>query len=87
MPVCERDECRTTNIIHDGTRISDITTDMADIVFLTAVELASRCKRPRGAQGWCAGPGVEAWDERSMARERGGETRRRPRAEFNNSNR
>ena len=52
MPVCERDDCRTTNIIHDGTRISDITTDgMADIMFLPAVELASRSKRPRGAQG------------------------------------
>ena len=48
MPVCERDDCRTTNIIHDGTRISDITTD---IMFLPAVELTLRSKRPRGAQG------------------------------------
>ena len=50
MPVSERDDYRTANnIIHDGTRINDITTDMTDIMFLTAVELASRSKRPRGA--------------------------------------
>ena len=73
MPVCKRDDCHTTSIIRDGPRISDITTDMAGIVFLTAVELASRSKCPRGAQEWCAGPGVEvgmnaAWQEREEAR-------------------
>ena len=46
--------------IPDGTCISDIAIDMADIMFSTAVDLAPRSKRPRGAQGWCAGPGVEA---------------------------
>ena len=59
--------------IHDGTCISDITTDMADAMLSTAVELLPRSKRPRGAQGWCAGPGVEAemnatWQPREEAR-------------------
>ena len=40
--------------------ISDIATDMADVMLSTAVELAPCSKRPRGAQGRCAGPGVEA---------------------------
>ena len=45
----------------DGTCIGDIATDMADVMFSTAAELVQqRSKRPRGAQGWCAGPGVEA---------------------------
>ena len=44
----------------DGTCISNIATDMADVVLSTATELVPRSKRPRGAQGWCAGPGVEA---------------------------
>ena len=46
--------------ISDGTCISDIATDMADVMLSTAAELVPRSKRPRGAQGWCAGPGVEA---------------------------
>ena len=46
--------------IPDGTCISDITTDMADVMLSTAAELGPRSKRPRGAQGWCVGPGVEA---------------------------
>ena len=46
--------------IPDGNCISDIATDMADVMISTAAELAPRFKRPRGAQGWCAGPGVEA---------------------------
>ena len=46
--------------IPDGTCISNIATDMADVMHSTAAELVSRSKRPRGAQGWCAGPGVEA---------------------------
>ena len=59
--------------IHDGTCISDIATDMADVVLSTAVELVPRSKRPRGAQGWCAGVNVkaemnEAWQERGEAR-------------------
>ena len=46
---------------------------MADVILSTAAELVPRSKRPRGAQGWCAGPGVEAemhatWQEREEAR-------------------
>ena len=44
--------------IPDGTCISDI--DMANVMLSTAPELVPRSKHPRGAQGWCAGPGVEA---------------------------
>ena len=55
--------------IPDGTCISDIATDMADVMLSTAAELLPRSKHPRGAQGWCAGPGVEAemnaaWQQR-----------------------
>ena len=46
--------------IPDSTCIGDIATDMADVMLSTAAELVPRSKRPRGAQGWCAGPGVEA---------------------------
>ena len=46
--------------IPDGTCIGEIATDMADVMLSTAAELVPRSKRPRGAQGWCAGPGVEA---------------------------
>ena len=46
--------------IPDGTCISDIAIDMGDIMLSTAAELVPRSKRPRGAQAWCAGPGVEA---------------------------
>ena len=59
--------------IHDGTCISDIVTKMADVIHSTAAELAPRSKRPRGAQGWCAGPSVDAkmnavWQQREEAR-------------------
>ena len=37
--------------IPDGTCISDIATDMADVILSTAGELVPRSKRPRGAQG------------------------------------
>ena len=37
--------------IPDGTCISDIATDMADVMLSTAAELVPRSKRPRGAQG------------------------------------
>ena len=45
--------------IHDGTCISDIAADMAEVMLSTAADLVPRSKRPRGAQGLCAGPGVE----------------------------
>ena len=66
-----------------GTCISDIATDMTDVMLSTAAELVPRSKRPRGAQGWCAGPGAEAemnaaWQHR--------EVRRHLRAETHNSN-
>ena len=59
--------------IPNGTCINDIVTDMADAMLSTAAELASHFKRPRGAQGWCAGLGVEAemneaWQQREEAR-------------------
>ena len=41
------------------TCISDIATDMADVMLSAAAELAPCSTRPCGAQGWCAGPGVE----------------------------
>ena len=46
--------------IPDGTCIRDIATDMADVMLSTAADSVPRSKRPRGAQGWCAGPDVEA---------------------------
>ena len=71
-------------LIPDGTCISGIATDMVDVMLSTAAELVPRAKHPRGAQGWCAGPGVEAemnavWQQRE-------EARRRLRAEPHNSN-
>ena len=59
--------------IPDGTCISDIATDMADVMLSIAAEFVPRSKRLRGAQGWCAGPGVEAemneaWQQRNDAR-------------------
>ena len=59
--------------IPDGTWVGPIATDMADVMIFTAAELVPRSKRPRGAQGWCAGPGVkaemsEAWQQREDAR-------------------
>ena len=70
--------------IPDGTCIGDIATDMADLVLSTAAELVPRSKRPRGAHGWCAGPGVEAkineaWQQRE-------DVRKHLRAEPHNSN-
>ena len=44
----------------NDTCISDIATDMTDVMRSTAAELAPRSKRPRAAQGRCEGPGVEA---------------------------
>ena len=38
-------------LIADGTCISDIATDMAEVMLSTAAELVPRSKRPRGAQG------------------------------------
>ena len=59
--------------IPDGTCINDIAPDMVDIMLSTAAEMVPRDKRPRGAQGWCLGPGVEAemnagWQQREEAR-------------------
>ena len=70
--------------IPDGTCISDIANDMTDVMLSTAAELVPRSKRPRGAQDWCAGPGVEvemnaAWQQRE-------EVRRHLRAEPHTSN-
>ena len=45
--------------ILNDTCISDIATDITDVILTTAAELAPRSKPPRGAQGWYAGPGVE----------------------------
>ena len=72
-------------LIPDGTCISDIATDMADVMLSTAaVELVPCSKRPRGAQGWCAEPGVEA--EMNAAWQQREEARRHLRAEPHNSN-
>ena len=65
--------------IPDGTCISDIAADMADIMFSTAAELAPRSNRLRRAQGWYAGPGVEA--EMNAALQQREEARRGQRAE------
>ena len=46
--------------IPDDTCIRDIATDMADAMLSTAAKLVPGSKRPRGTQGWCAEPGVEA---------------------------
>ena len=70
--------------IPDGTCIGDITTDMADVMLSTAVELVPRSKRPRGAKGWCVGPGVEA--EMNAAWQQREDARRHLRAEPHSSN-
>ena len=70
--------------VPDGTCISDIPTDMADIMLSTAAELVPRSKRPRGAQGWCAGPEVEA--EMNAACQQREDARRHLRAEPHNNN-
>ena len=70
--------------IPDGTCIGDIATDMVDVMLSTAVELVPRFKRPRGAQGWCAGPGVEAEMNAAWLQREG--ARRHLRAEAHSSN-
>ena len=42
--------------ILDGTCISDIATDMAEVMLPTAADLVPLSERPRGVQGRCAGP-------------------------------
>ena len=66
--------------IPDGTCIGDNATDMADVMLSTAAESVPRSKRPRGAQGWCAGRGVEA--EMNAAWQQRGDARRHLRAEY-----
>ena len=70
--------------IPDGICIGDIAIDMADVMLSTAAELVPRSKRPRGAQGWCAGPGVEA--EMNAALQQREDARRHLRAEPHSSN-
>ena len=70
--------------ILDSTCIGDIATDMADVMLSTAAEMVPRSKRPRGAQSWCAGPGVE--DEMNAAWQQREEARRHLRAEPHSSN-
>ena len=70
--------------IPDGTCSRDIATDMADVMLSTAAELVPRSKRPRGAQGWCPGPGVEA--EMNAVWQQKEETRRHLRSEPHHSN-
>ena len=47
-------------LILDGICISDIATDMGNVMLSISAVFVPRSKRPRGAQGWRAGPGVEA---------------------------
>ena len=70
--------------IPDGTCIGGIATDMADVMLSTAAELVPRSRRPRGAQGSCAGPGVEA--EMNAAWQQREDAMRNLRAEPRNSN-
>ena len=70
--------------IPDGNCIGDIATDMVDFMLSAAAEMIPRSKRPRGAQGWCAGPGVEA--EMNTAWQQREDARRHLRAELHNSN-
>ena len=58
--------------IPDCTCISDIATDMADVILSTAAELVPPYKRQRGAQAWCSEFGAEvemnvAWQQREEA--------------------
>ena len=69
--------------VPDRTCISDVATYMADVMLSIAAELALRSKRPRGAQVWFTGPGVE--DEMNAAWQQREEARRRLRAEPYNS--
>ena len=70
--------------VPDGTCINDIATDMATVMLSTAAELVPRSKRPRGAQGWCAGASMEA--EMNAAWQQREEARRHLHAESHNSN-
>ena len=70
--------------IPDDTCISNIAPNMANVMLSTAVELAPRSKRPRGAQGWCAGPRMEA--EMNAAWQQKEEARRSLRAKPHNDN-
>ena len=70
--------------IPDGICIGDIATGMADVMISTAAELVPRSKRPRGAQGWYAGPGVEA--EMDAACQQREDARRYLRADPHSSN-
>ena len=70
--------------IPDGNCVSDIATGMANVMLSTAAELVPCSGRPRGAQGWCAGPGVE--DEMNAAWQQRNEARRHLRAEPHSSN-
>ena len=70
--------------VPDSTYIGDIATDMADVMLSTTAESVLRFKRPRGAQGWCAGPGVEA--EMNAAWQQKEDATRHLRAEPHNSN-
>ena len=59
--------------IPNGTCISDIAVDTTDVMLPITTELAPRSKRPRGAQGWCADPDVQAkmnaaWEQREKAK-------------------
>jgi hypothetical protein len=58
----------------DGTCISDIATDRADVMLFTAAKLDPCVKRPREAQGWCAGSRGES--ELNAAIQQREETRR-----------
>ena len=69
--------------ISDGTCIGDIATDIPALCFPLA-KLVPRSKHPRGAQGWCAGPGVEA--EMNAAWQQREEAKGHLRAEPHNSN-
>ena len=66
-------------LIPDGICLSDIATDMTDVMLSTAAELVPLSKRPR-----CAGPRVEA--EMNAAWQQREEARRHLRAEPHNSN-
>ena len=70
--------------ISEAICIGDIAIDMANVMLSTAAELVPRSRRQRGAQGWCAGPGVEA--EMNAAWQKGDDARRHLRAEPHNSN-
>ena len=54
--------------IPNGTCISGIAADMADLMLSISAEIAPHSKRPRGPQGWCADPGVQAWQHREEVR-------------------